>query len=83
VPEPTDSAVAPQKESLLRKSAYKVLNGHRPEASTGSGKRTSPQGRVLGRVKYNGKVILYHPSTKDKIYVGDTKSIHTAYNALA
>ena len=75
------SQAAPQKESLLAQSGFKVITVTTPKQQ----KAVSglAQGRVSA-VKYNGKLYYVFPTaTKDKIYVGKQKQFNAYKNALA
>src|SRR6202051_2043991 len=75
------SQAAPQKESLLAQSGFKVITVTTPKQQNAvSG---LAQGRVSA-VKYNGKLYYVFPTaTKDKIYVGKQKQFNAYKNALA
>src|SRR6202158_3256955 len=75
------SQAAPQKESLLAQSGFKVITVTTPKQQ----KAVSglAQGRVSA-VKYNGKLYYVFPTgTKDKIYVGKQKQFIAYKQALA
>jgi hypothetical protein len=75
------SQAAPQKESLLAQSGFKVITVTTPKQQ----KAVSglAQGRVSA-VKYNGKLYYVFPTaTKDKIYVGKQAQFNAYKQALA
>src|ERR1700688_3103721 len=75
------SQAAPQKESLLAQSGFKVITvttAKQQKAVSGLA-----QGRVSA-VNYNGKLYYVFPTaTKDKIYVGKQKQFNAYKQALA
>jgi hypothetical protein len=75
------SQAAPQKESLLAQSGFKVITVTTPKQQKAiSG---LAQGRVSA-VKYNGKLYYVFPTaTKDKIYVGKQAQFNAYKQALA
>src|ERR1700719_1422516 len=75
------SQAAPQKESLLAQSGFKVITVTTPKQQQAvSG---LAQGRVSA-VKYNGKLYYVFPTaTKDKIYVGRQAQYNRYKQALA
>ena len=75
------SQAAPQKESLLAQSGFKVITVTTPKQQ----KAVSglAQGRVSA-VKYNGKLYYVFPTaTKDRIYVGKQAQFNAYKQALA
>ena len=77
----TGQAAAPQKESLLSQSGFKVITVTTPQQQQAVSGLT--QGRVSA-VKYNGKLYYVYPtSQKDRIYVGRQKQFTAYKQALA
>ena len=75
------SQAAPQKESLLAQSGFKVITVTTPK------QQQAIAGLAQGRcsaVHYKGKLFYVFPTaTKDKIYVGKQKQFNAYKNALA
>jgi len=75
------SQAAPQKESLLVQSGFKVITVTSPKQQQAV--NGLAQGRVSA-VKYNGKLYYVYPTgTKDRIYVGKQKQFNAYKTALA
>ena len=75
------SQAAPQKESLLVQSGFKVITVTTPKQQQAV--NGLAQGRVSA-VKYNGKLYYVYPTgTKDRIYVGKQKQFNAYKTALA